>query len=192
MRALRDIAVGGQLLRCAGWPASTTRCSSRCTASTRPVTRSPRSRPWRRSSARTTPGQRRLVRGPSPGSARRAAEVVRRSPTVVLDAAHNPHGAQATADSSVRPFAFSPLVGVLGDGGQGRDGSWRRSSRSWTSVVDPELDPDGCRGLAAGPRRCSARTGCGRAAARRRDRRAVAAGRGGARSAVAAFWSPVR
>jgi dihydrofolate synthase/folylpolyglutamate synthase len=41
-------------------------------------------------------------------------EVVRRSPTIVLDAAHNPHGAQATADSVGEAFAFSPLVGVLG------------------------------------------------------------------------------
>ncbi len=41
-------------------------------------------------------------------------EVVRRSPAIVLDAAHNPHGAQATADSVGEAFAFSPLIGVLG------------------------------------------------------------------------------
>jgi dihydrofolate synthase / folylpolyglutamate synthase len=41
-------------------------------------------------------------------------EVVRHSPTVVLDAAHNPHGAQATADSIGEAFAFAPLIGVLG------------------------------------------------------------------------------
>jgi dihydrofolate synthase/folylpolyglutamate synthase len=41
-------------------------------------------------------------------------EVVRRSPTVVVDAAHNPHGAQAAADAVQEAFAFSPLVGVLG------------------------------------------------------------------------------
>jgi dihydrofolate synthase / folylpolyglutamate synthase len=41
-------------------------------------------------------------------------EVVRHSPTVVLDAAHNPHGAQATADSVSEAFAFAPLIGVLG------------------------------------------------------------------------------
>ncbi|CAM3383631.1 folylpolyglutamate synthase/dihydrofolate synthase family protein [Nocardioides dubius] len=41
-------------------------------------------------------------------------EVVRRSPTVVLDAAHNPAGAAATAASLVESFAFSPLIGVIG------------------------------------------------------------------------------
>ena len=41
-------------------------------------------------------------------------EIVRRSPTVVLDAAHNPHGAQAAADAVQEAFAFVPLVGVLG------------------------------------------------------------------------------
>ena len=48
-------------------------------------------------------------------------EVVRRSPTIVLDAAHNPHGARAAAATTIEAFDFSPLVGVLdGDGGQGR------------------------------------------------------------------------
>jgi dihydrofolate synthase / folylpolyglutamate synthase len=41
-------------------------------------------------------------------------EVVRRSPTVVVDAAHNPHGAAAAAEAVQEAFAFSPLVGVLG------------------------------------------------------------------------------
>ncbi len=41
-------------------------------------------------------------------------EVVRRSPTVVLDAAHNPHAAVALADAVQESFAFSPLVGVVG------------------------------------------------------------------------------
>ena len=40
-------------------------------------------------------------------------EVVRRSPTVVLDAAHNPHGARATTAAVAESFAFSPLVGVV-------------------------------------------------------------------------------
>jgi dihydrofolate synthase/folylpolyglutamate synthase len=40
-------------------------------------------------------------------------EVVRRSPTVVLDAAHNPHGARAAAATVTEAFAFTPLVGVL-------------------------------------------------------------------------------
>jgi dihydrofolate synthase/folylpolyglutamate synthase len=41
-------------------------------------------------------------------------EVVRRSPTVLLDSAHNPHGASATAEALQEAFALSPLIGVLG------------------------------------------------------------------------------
>ena len=41
-------------------------------------------------------------------------EVVRRSPTIVLDAAHNPHGAAATAAALDDSFQFSPLIGVVG------------------------------------------------------------------------------
>ncbi|MEV6961540.1 folylpolyglutamate synthase/dihydrofolate synthase family protein [Streptomyces sp. NPDC051207] len=41
-------------------------------------------------------------------------EVVRRSPTVVLDAAHNPAGARATAEAIGEAFQFSHLVGVVG------------------------------------------------------------------------------
>lgn len=41
-------------------------------------------------------------------------EVVRRSPTVVLDAAHNPAGAQASAEALTEAFTFSRLVGVVG------------------------------------------------------------------------------
>ncbi|GAB7004575.1 folylpolyglutamate synthase/dihydrofolate synthase family protein [Nocardioides sp. AN3] len=41
-------------------------------------------------------------------------EVVRRSPTIVLDAAHNPHGAEATAAALEDSFSFSPLIGVIG------------------------------------------------------------------------------
>lgn len=41
-------------------------------------------------------------------------EVVRRSPTVLLDAAHNPHGARAVAAAVQQAFTFSPLVGVVG------------------------------------------------------------------------------
>jgi dihydrofolate synthase/folylpolyglutamate synthase len=40
-------------------------------------------------------------------------EVVRRSPTIVLDAAHNPHGAAATAEAITDSFRFDPLVGVV-------------------------------------------------------------------------------
>ncbi|URM91388.1 bifunctional folylpolyglutamate synthase/dihydrofolate synthase [Streptomyces sp. MRC013] len=44
-------------------------------------------------------------------------EVVRRSPTVVLDAAHNPAGAQAAADGVREAFGFSRLIGVVGASG---------------------------------------------------------------------------
>ncbi|MFJ4921939.1 bifunctional folylpolyglutamate synthase/dihydrofolate synthase [Streptomyces sp. NPDC088725] len=41
-------------------------------------------------------------------------EVVRRSPTVVLDAAHNPAGARAAADGITESFGFSRLIAVVG------------------------------------------------------------------------------
>ncbi|TYL45438.1 dihydrofolate synthase [Nocardioides sp. BGMRC 2183] len=41
-------------------------------------------------------------------------EVVRRSPTIVLDAAHNPAGAAATAAALEDSFRFDPLIGVIG------------------------------------------------------------------------------
>jgi len=41
-------------------------------------------------------------------------EVVRRSPVVVLDAAHNPAGAEALVQAVTEAFTFSPLVGVVG------------------------------------------------------------------------------
>jgi len=41
-------------------------------------------------------------------------EIVRRGPTIVLDAAHNPHGAAATAAALEDSFTFDPLIGVLG------------------------------------------------------------------------------
>jgi dihydrofolate synthase/folylpolyglutamate synthase len=44
-------------------------------------------------------------------------EVVRRSPTVVLDAAHNPSGARASAEGITESFGFSRLIGVVGASG---------------------------------------------------------------------------
>jgi dihydrofolate synthase/folylpolyglutamate synthase len=41
-------------------------------------------------------------------------EVVRRAPTVVVDAAHNTHGAQALAAAIADSFAFTRTVGVVG------------------------------------------------------------------------------
>ncbi|MFJ2442746.1 MULTISPECIES: bifunctional folylpolyglutamate synthase/dihydrofolate synthase [unclassified Streptomyces] len=47
-------------------------------------------------------------------------EVVRSSPTVVLDAAHNPAGARAAADALAESFGFSKLIGVVGSS-EGKD-----------------------------------------------------------------------
>ncbi|MBV6701345.1 folylpolyglutamate synthase/dihydrofolate synthase family protein [Kitasatospora aureofaciens] len=44
-------------------------------------------------------------------------EIVRRSPTIILDAAHNPHGAQATVAAIGEAFGFTRLVGVIGTSG---------------------------------------------------------------------------
>jgi dihydrofolate synthase/folylpolyglutamate synthase len=41
-------------------------------------------------------------------------EVIRRSPTIVLDAAHNPHGAQAAAAALEDSFLLDPVIGVVG------------------------------------------------------------------------------
>ncbi|WP_037605182.1 bifunctional tetrahydrofolate synthase/dihydrofolate synthase [Streptacidiphilus rugosus] len=44
-------------------------------------------------------------------------EVVRRSPTIVLDAAHNPGGARVTADAISESFGFTRLIGVFSPSG---------------------------------------------------------------------------
>ncbi|MFE0457715.1 bifunctional folylpolyglutamate synthase/dihydrofolate synthase [Kitasatospora sp. NPDC058965] len=44
-------------------------------------------------------------------------EVVRRSPTIVLDAAHNPAGAQVTAAAIGESFGFTRLIGVIAASG---------------------------------------------------------------------------
>ena len=41
-------------------------------------------------------------------------EIIRRSPTILLDAAHNPHGAEAVGAALEDSFSFSPVVGVIG------------------------------------------------------------------------------
>ncbi len=51
-----------------------------------------------------------FARTTSPGR----LEIIRRSPMILLDAAHNPHGAEAVAEALEDSFAFSPLVGVIG------------------------------------------------------------------------------
>jgi dihydrofolate synthase / folylpolyglutamate synthase len=49
-------------------------------------------------------------RATSPGR----LEIIRRSPMILLDAAHNPHGAEAVAVALEDSFAFAPLIGVVG------------------------------------------------------------------------------
>ncbi len=51
-----------------------------------------------------------FLRARSPGR----LEIVRRSPTVIVDAAHNPHGARALAGALNDSFDFATLVGVIG------------------------------------------------------------------------------
>ena len=41
-------------------------------------------------------------------------EIVRRSPTVLVDAAHNPHGARSLVAALGEAFAFTRLVGLVG------------------------------------------------------------------------------
>ena len=41
-------------------------------------------------------------------------EVVHREPTVILDAAHNPHGAKALADTLLNEFNFDEIIAVVG------------------------------------------------------------------------------
>lgn len=40
-------------------------------------------------------------------------EVVHRDPTILLDAAHNPHGAKALADTFTNEFTFDEVIGVV-------------------------------------------------------------------------------
>ena len=107
---------------------STTRCSSRSTARTRRTTP-----PWRWPPSRRSPGTRPLAdevvreafgEVTSPGR----LEVVRRGPTIVLDAAHNPHGAAAVVEARPRLVHLRP-AGRRGrrDGRQGRRGHARRA-----------------------------------------------------------------
>jgi dihydrofolate synthase/folylpolyglutamate synthase len=41
-------------------------------------------------------------------------EIVHRDPTVILDAAHNPHGAKALAETLESEFTFDEIIGVFG------------------------------------------------------------------------------
>lgn len=59
-------------------------------------------------------------------------EVVRTSPTVLVDAAHNPGGAEALVDALDEAFAFSRLVGVVGVMGD-------KDAEGILSVLEPVL-----------------------------------------------------
>ena len=114
-----------------------------------------------------------FARATSPGR----LEIVRRSPMILLDAAHNPHGAEAAAAALEDSFAFSPADRRRRrDGRQGRRGAARPpSSRTSPTSCAPRTPPTraharrrarrgGARGLRRRPRQH-------RAAARRRHRR---------------------
>lgn len=60
-------------------------------------------------------------------------EIVRRSPTIILDAAHNPHGAQALADAVRDSFTFETLVGVIAALGD-------KDVRGILEALEPVLD----------------------------------------------------
>ncbi|MBZ2196034.1 bifunctional folylpolyglutamate synthase/dihydrofolate synthase [Ruania sp. N2-46] len=60
-------------------------------------------------------------------------EVVRRSPTVLVDAAHNPAGAQVLVDALGEAFAFHRLVGVVGIMAD-------KDAEGILSVLEPALD----------------------------------------------------
>jgi dihydrofolate synthase / folylpolyglutamate synthase len=60
-------------------------------------------------------------------------EVVRRSPTILLDAAHNPGGAAATAEAVAEEFAFDHLVGVVAV-------SLEKDARGLLEAFEPVLD----------------------------------------------------
>ena len=184
-----------------------TRTSSfRSTARTRRTTpparsrRSRRSRAARRSRAGSTRRWcgRRFAEVTSPGR----LEIVRRSPTVIIDAAHNPHGARAAAQAIQEEFAFSPLIGVARrDGRQGRRRGargLRAGARRRSSAPRTRRPSDAGRGRSArsprdlrrpiGSRSCRGSTTRSSGASRWPSRASATT----SASAAAASWSPAR
>ncbi len=111
-------------------------------------------------------------------------EVVRRGPTVIVDAAHNPAGAAVLADAVRESFTFTRLVGIVGDPrGQGRRGHSRRPragarrGRRHALAVTARHRPG--RARRHRPRRVRRGPGARRAPARRRRRRRLRTRRGG-------------
>jgi dihydrofolate synthase/folylpolyglutamate synthase len=60
-------------------------------------------------------------------------EVVRRSPTVLVDAAHNPHGARSLVAALEEAFTFTRLVGLVGIVAD-------KDAASMLEVLEPALD----------------------------------------------------
>ena len=93
-------------------------------------------------------------------------ELVRRSPTVVLDAAHNPHGARAAAAAVTEAFGFTPLVGVVAVmADKDAEGLLRVFEEIMHQVVITQVASTtrrdaGRASWASWPRRSSAPTGC--------------------------------
>ena len=81
-------------------------------------------------------------------------EIIRRSPTIVLDAAHNPHGAEAARRRARGLLRLQPAGRRDGrDGGQGpRRPAERPRAPPRLPGVHPELDPAVDVGRRAGPR----------------------------------------
>src|SRR5487761_967132 len=93
-------------------------CSCRCSAAIRRATRwarSPRSRRSPGSPARA--GRKRLTRTLSARRSPGRLEILRRSPTVIIDAAHNPNGMAATVAAIEESFTFTRLTGVFAASG---------------------------------------------------------------------------
>jgi dihydrofolate synthase/folylpolyglutamate synthase len=59
-------------------------------------------------------------------------EIMRSSPTILLDAAHNPHGAEATAAALEDSFSFDQVVGVIGVMGD-------KDAEGMLAVFEPHL-----------------------------------------------------
>ncbi|MBL1066517.1 folylpolyglutamate synthase/dihydrofolate synthase family protein [Streptomyces sp. 7-21] len=84
-------------------------------------------------------------------------EVVRTSPTVILDAAHNPAGARAAASAVSEAFGFSRLIGVVGTSAdKDATGLLEAFEPLFTEVVVTRnashraMDPDALAALAVG------------------------------------------
>ena len=160
--------------RCRASAASTRRSSCRCSAPTRPRTRSRRWPRSRRSSAPGRPPGRSSRRpcGPRSPNVRSPGrlERVRTSPTVLVDAAHNPAGMAATVDGVQESFDFTRLVGVVGcvhgkdvaGHPRGARGRLRRARRHPEQLVARDA---GRRARRRSPSTSSARTGSSVAAA---------------------------